>query len=222
MRAATVTCAAILCCLWALCLAPCAAWGQAKHLGTFGRTYGIAEPDMLEEIRARAAQIDWQKHLDAEKMKEKVKSFQPDNLQRLPKATRTRSFMTDPTYVLDMDIPDPRDPSGQTILYPKGFSFNPLDYRPLSSILVIFDATDPDQLAWFESTPYRDDFRAKVLLSDGNYFEVMERLDRPVFYLIAPHAERLQLQAVPSVIVQRDRALEVTEILVERQGEGQP
>ncbi len=188
--------------------------GVTKDLGSFGRVYEIAEPDMLEEIRARAAQVDWQKHLDPARMKAQVQDFQPPDLQRLPKATRTQSFLVDPTYVLEMDIPDPRDPSGRSILYPKGFAFNPLDYRPMPSILVILDGSDPEQIAWFESTPYREDLRTKLLLCDGNYFALMERLNRPVYYLIAPHAKRLQLRAVPSVVVQRGQTLEVTEFLV--------
>lgn len=183
---------------------------RAKYLGSTGRTYEIVEPDFLMEIEKKAAQVDWNKAMDRDRMKEKVKNFHPHNLKNLPKATANRTFYVDPTWTLDFDIPDGKG----GILYPKGYTFNPLDYRPLNSILVVLDAGDPEQIEWFKKTPYRDDYRVKVLLSGGNYYDLMMDLDRPVFYLVEPHAERLQLQAVPSVIIQRDNLLQVYEVLV--------
>jgi hypothetical protein len=83
------------------------------------------------------------------------------------------------------------------------------------AIIVVFNGADPDQVAWFESTPYLTDQRTKILLSDGSYYDLNIRFKRPVYYLFEKHAERLQVENVPAVIVQKNNMLEVTEFYVE-------
>lgn len=178
-----------------------------------GRTYEIVEQDLLEEIENRAAAVDWAKALEVDKMEEKIKNFQPEGMQRLPRAIIQREYEVDPTYVLEFDIPHPYYPG--EILYPKGFTFNPLDYQPFTSIIVILNAADPDQVAWFDESPYLNDMRTRVLLSDGNYYAMMERWERPIYYLFEAHAQRLKVSYVPAVIMQKNNMLHVTEYYLE-------
>ena len=182
----------------------------AKHLGTVGTVYPIVEPDALAEIREAAARVNWEKVIDQKKKLEMIKNFRPGKLHPLPVAKVDKTFLVDMTYTLDTDIPDGKG----GVLYPKGFSFNPLEYVSLTSVLVIIDAADRYQVGWFKASPYAGDYRTRLILSGGDYYDLTEELDRPVFYLVDAVAQRLQLAAVPSVIRQQDNMLQVREVLV--------
>jgi conjugal transfer pilus assembly protein TraW len=197
-------------CFLFILVALTASLASGKHLGTVGRVYPVVEPDALVEIRETAARVDWRKAIDKEKMMTRIKNFRPEYLHPLPVAGANRTFLQDMTYTLDIDIPDPRG----GILYPKGFSFNPLDYVNLTSTLVVIDAGDRRQVDWFKTSPYADDYRTRLLLAGGDYYDLAEELGRPIFYLMDTMARRLRLTAVPSVIRQEGNMLEVREMMV--------
>ena len=71
-----------------LCLRPCP--GSGRDLGRYGAVYPIVEPDALAEMKAKAARVDWRKHLDREKMTSKIREYKPKDLKRLrPAGTAT-------------------------------------------------------------------------------------------------------------------------------------
>lgn len=177
-----------------------------------GRIYPISEPDMLEELRTKAASVDWNKMVDKEKQKEKIKNFKPETLVSLPAAKQDRAYLVDMTYTLDVDLPDGKG----GLLYPKGYSFNPLDYTQLRGKLIVIDGSDPRQVAWFDASPYRDDINIKLLLTGGSYYQLMEKFRRPVFYYMQPMATRLQVEAVPAIVEQAGKMLKVTEVGLEK------
>lgn len=179
-----------------------------QHLPRQGQVYSITEPDMLAEIQAKAASVDWAKVLDRGKQRERLKNFQPETLVKLPSARSGRAFLVDMTYTLDVDLPDGKG----GILYPKGYSFNPLDYAPLRGKLIVIDGSDPLQVKWFADSPYVKDISVRLLLSGGSYSQLMEKFRRPVFYYMQPMAVRLQLEAVPSIVEQAGKQLKVTEV----------
>ena len=190
-----------------LCLF-CVEASIAKHLGTVGRVYPVQEQDALAEIREAAARVEWDKLIDREKSIGTIKEFRPPGLYSLPAAANDKVFQVDMTYILDGDIPDGKG----GVLYPKGFSFNPLEYLNLSSVLVVIDGEDQRQVKWFQSSEYSNDYRTKLLLSGGGYYDLSAELKRPVFYLQKDVAHRLQLAAVPSVVQQKGKVLEVLEV----------
>jgi conjugal transfer pilus assembly protein TraW len=178
---------------------------QAKVLGTFGMTYRISERDALAEIEDRARQVDWNKVLD----KRKVENYQgPPDRGHLPRAKRNRSFPVDMTYTTEIDVPDGKG----GILYPKGYTFNPLNYVTYPKTLVVIDGSDPEQVKWLASSEYDKRLDVTLLLSEGNFGVVSKRISRPVFYADRKIIERLKLKAVPSVIRQKGRLMEVTEV----------
>lgn len=180
---------------------------QARDLGRVGAVYPIAEPDSLAEIREKAAKVDWKKVFDKEKLTRKVRNFKPKDLKRLPAARRDRAFLSDLTYTLDVDIPDGKG----GILYPKGYTFNPLDYLRFRRTIVVINGNDCRQVEWFRKSPWNKDTNVMLLLTDGGYFELGKRLRRPVFYASALIVDRLGLKAVPSVVRQQGRFMEVRE-----------
>lgn len=178
---------------------------QAKVIGTYGTTYRITERDALAEIEERARRVDWSKVLD----KRKVENYQgPPDKASLPRAKRNRSFPIDMTYTTEIDIPDGKG----GILYPKGYTFNPLDYVTYPKTLVIIDGTDPEQVKWFAASVYDKRLDVTLLLTGGSFGAVSKRISRPLFYADRKMIERLKLKAVPSVVRQKGRLMEATEV----------
>jgi len=177
----------------------------AKVIGTFGTTYQISERDALTEMEERARHVDWNKVLD----KRKVENYQgPPDKVSLPRAKRNRSFPVDMTYTTEIDVPDGKG----GILYPKGYTFNPLDYITYPKTLVIIDGTDLDQVKWFSASEYDKRVDVTLLLTKGNFGTVAKRINRPLFYADRKIIDRLKLKAVPSVIKQEGRLMGVREI----------
>lgn len=176
------------------------------NLGTVGETYPVVEKDVVAELRQEAAKRD--KAADNPSLAERIKSYQPANLHPLPHAAADKTFMVDMTYTLDHDL---LDGEGK-VLYPKGYTFNPLDYISFPGGLVVIDGDDPSQVRWFEKSPYAGNRRARLLLANGYAFQLIQQLQRPVFYLTKDIAERLKLSAVPSIVVQKENEMLVREI----------
>lgn len=192
--------------------------GSARvvNLGRFGAVYPIAEPDVLKDIQEAASRVDWQKVFDQKRFEERIKAFRPPDLKKLPRAKEPRVRLVDLTWTLPFDIPKVNE-RGEIvgILYPKGYTFNPLDYVTYPRTLVVIDADDPLQLEWFERSRYLNDPEVTLLLSGGSWYEVSQRLKRPVFYAFGFVVERLKIEKVPSVLRQKGRFMEVKEIDVE-------
>lgn len=200
-RTTTTTCLSL-----AALLLACAAL-PAKELGRYGNLYPIVEPDALVEMKAKAARVDWGKQFNKDRMARKIREYRPRELVSLPAAGHQRTFLVDMTHSLAMDIPDGKG----GILYRKGYSFNPLDYVKLERVLVIINGSDRRQVEWFRRSAWNKDINAMLLLTDGSYSTLGERLKRPVFYADRLLVTRLGLQAVPSVAVQKGNMIEVTE-----------
>ena len=190
--------------LSALWIITCATQVLAAHtrLEPVGKTYPIVEQDIREEFKQKATAID----LDA--LFNTHNRYQPANLHTLPRAASDRAFTVDLTHTLEHDIKD----SQGNLLYPQGFTFNPLQYAGLSGGLVVIDGSDPEQVEWFKGSPYFQNHRAILLLSGGHAAEVKQELKRPVYYLTHDIAARLQLKAAPSVVVEQDNKLTVREV----------
>ena len=164
----------------------------------------------MSEIRAAVNRMDRSKSMSQETIRTKVHDFRPSTLHPLPSAKIDKVFQVDMTYTLKNDIPDGKG----GVLYPKGYAFNPLDYVNLTSVLVVINAEDKRQVEWFKTSPYGSDYHTRLLLAGGDYHDLAEQLKRPVFYLMDDVAERLHLAAVPSVVRQNGKKLEVTEVLI--------
>lgn len=181
---------------------------SAKNLGVVGKTYPFAERDALAEIEERAKQVDWDKHLA--KLKSDVARYKPE-LPELPRVIADRVRRTDSTYVLEVDVPDPRDPS--RILYPKGFSFNPFQYFTLPGCIVFVNVGDKKQLAWLKKSSFAGDASATILLTGGEAAEAEEMFARPFTYATSSLVDRLNVLAVPSAVCQKGAEVEVHEYL---------
>ena len=190
--------------LWLAWLSPARA-GEIVRLEPVGPTSAVIETDLAETPRQRAVSVD------LEQLRSVQARYQPANLHVLPRATKDSSITVDLSHTLKEDV---QDANGQ-VLYPAGFTFNPLRYVSLSGTLVVIDGSDPEQVAWFKGSPYGANRRALLLLSGGLAAALRDELQRPVAYLTEDLAQRLQLRAVPSVVMEQDQHLTVREVLID-------
>ena len=181
---------------------------HAKDLGVVGATYSIAETDALTEIENRLKAIDWNKNFGKDVTEKLIKNYEPPHIAYLPPAKENRVFMVDMTYTLEMDIPDGKG----GILYPKGYTFNPLDYLAVPSTYVFIDGDDKNQVKWFKNSEYAKSLNTRLLFTNGSYSKVSKELKIPVFYANALIIARFSLKAVPSVVRQKGAVMEVKEI----------
>ena len=90
------------------------------NLGSVGETYPVVEPDVVTELKQKAAELDREKD---NSLLEQMKEYQPANLQTLPRSLSDKTFLVDMAYTLDRDLVD----GDGKIIYPRGYTFNPLD-----------------------------------------------------------------------------------------------
>lgn len=174
---------------------------------TIGRTWPIAEPDAMAEIEARAER-------QPANIREK---FGPRSAWSALKGATLASAREDrvrnvvPFYTLDTEI---RLPDGK-LLYPKGFTFNPLTYVSLPQRLVI---VHPRDLGWALKTATLTDW---IILTGGgdprdDALSLGERHGRALFMLEERVKDRLGLTVAPVIVRQVGQKLELTEVRLDR------
>lgn len=186
-------------CLVALLVLSLAPPAFCKDLGTAGKTYEIAEPDLLAAIQERVAAVDWGKYLTMAAFEKKFREYRPQNAAPfLPAAEKDAEYPIDMTYVTEFAVPD----GNGGILYPKGYAFDPNDYLAYSYTLVIIDAGDKRQVEWFKASPYVKDIKTKLLITGGSWWDISEAFKRQVFLADSRLVERFRLKALPSIVRQ--------------------
>ena len=170
---------------------------------TIGRTWPIAEPDAMTEIEAAAARqpVNIASRFGPRASWSALKGASLG----VARENRTRSVV--PFYTLDQEI---RLPDGK-LLYPKGFTFNPLSYVSLPQRLVI---VHPRDLGWALKTAALSDW---ILLTGGgnrqdDALSLGEQHNRALFILEERVKQRLGLTVAPVIVRQAGQRLELTEI----------
>ncbi|MBI5327451.1 MAG: hypothetical protein HZB80_04035 [Deltaproteobacteria bacterium] len=117
-------------------------------------------------------------------------------------------------YTLDFDIPDGKG----GILYPKGFTFNPLDYVPFNKTIVVINGANEDEIKWFVESKYYTEKGTNItlLITDGEWISLSDRLKIAVFYLTTQISNRFRLNSTPSVIKRNESKMEVIEFDVKK------
>ncbi|MBU0993393.1 MAG: hypothetical protein KJ737_12940 [Proteobacteria bacterium] len=184
--------------------------GQILDLGVYGNSYPIVEKDGITALEDLSKGVSIQDLIDKEEVQKKIVGFRPETTH-LPKSIEEREFLVDLSYSLSFDIPD----QDGNIIYPKGYTFNPLKYVTNPRIYVVIDGEDPDQINWFKGSPYYDNAGVTLLITQGSYTELVEDLDRPVFYALKKITDRFQLEHVPSIVRQNGEYMHVREVTCE-------
>lgn len=169
---------------------------EAMRTETVGRVYPIIEIDALEEIEAKVASTPFDpKVFGGEDDWSALKS------PALPLAPEANTRDVIPFFSLSFDIPD----KDGNILYPKGYTFNPLEYMRLPQRLIV---VNDEQLEWAFTQAETGDM---VLLSSGNALEATRQVGRAVFKLEKQIRDRFDLKYVPSIVWQKGAKLVIEE-----------
>lgn len=192
-------------------LLACALVTAAAHAQTsvIGRTWPIAEPDALDEIEARTQKLP-PSLANRFGPRERWSAMKAAPLG-VTAANRVRSVV--PFYTLEFDV---KLPDGR-LLYPKGFTFNPLSYVSLPQRLVV---VRPEDLGWALRTATPTDW---ILLAAGarasaDAIALGEKVGRPLFILEDRVKARLGLEVAPVIVAQVGQKLQLTEVKLDRTG----
>lgn len=196
--------------LFALLVPACS---SGESLGVYGNTWEIGEPDLLDAMKKRAAEMDG--NGETKKLQEKLIAQTKEHLQNPRRVTgvvttvRPRTFFYDPSIVLPKDI---KDQKGRVIVR-AGTYINPLRMQPLSKALLFIDETDRRQVDYALKLTQSEP-RTKVILVGGSWVEMSKRLQRQAYFdqggaLVG----KFQIKQVPALVRQAGEVLKIEETL---------
>ena len=193
-------------------LAALPASASAKDLGARGATWGIAEPDLLEEIESRL--LEMQRSGALARLKEEARERarrtleEPPPVRGIAPATRERSRLFDPAIVVERDI---RTADG-ILIAAAGTPVNPLERMPLTRELLFVDGRREAEIAW----ALAHERPAKIVLLAGRPLDLMRKHRRPFFFDTGGRlAARFGIAATPSLAEQDGTRLRITEVPVD-------
>ncbi|MFC6674134.1 hypothetical protein [Marinobacterium aestuariivivens] len=176
----------------------------------------ISEPDLIELMKQRFAQIDWE-----EKKEAAIRNFwEQQSFRELPEAHKDRVREIDPTVYIAEDITAPDG----TVIAKQGDLINPLDVAPFTQAVVVLDPLDEDQVvrvkdALPEIGKIPGVTRVTYIVTRldrekgwDSYRSVTDAFDAPVFLLTPDVAQRFELEYVPSIITAQKGRFVVTEL----------
>jgi conjugal transfer pilus assembly protein TraW len=174
--------------------------GQEHGVMTMGPTLPTIEPDLAEVFRQKAAAADF----TGERDKAINRYWERAALIGLPQATEDTSRIVDPTTWLSSDL---HDGSGHVVAA-AGMPLRASGAHALQHRLVIFDATDERQVRWAREVVLEPGLPVILMVSEVDraagwqgWDRLVERFGMPVYVLPVQLAARLQLNAVPTLVI---------------------
>lgn len=185
----------------------------AKDFGTHGPVWEIAEPNLLEVIKARIETMQNNGELDAmrEEMQDTTRAYvnRPRPVLGLMPAEETHTFEVDLSITLDRDLMDHRG----VVFAHAGTRINPLDYSHFNQRIVVFDGDVPEQVAFALSEG--NELDTLLVLTNGAPLKLMRSHGRRFYFdQDAQITSRFQISRLPSVITRGERAMIVREVPV--------
>ncbi len=161
-----------------------------------GAVYSIAEPDALVEMEEAAAgkSVSLDDFGDSDDWTATASVLLP-----VAESDDTRSVA--PFFSLPFDIPDGKG----GVLYPAGFTFNPLEHVRLYETIWI---AREEHLEWVMANAGDTDI---VILSGGNALKASNRHRSPIYALQQDFIYRLDLRVAPSRVFQSGSLLTIEE-----------
>lgn len=186
---------------------------SAGHLGVYGRTWEIVEPDMLEEIMSKLKKMEQSGELakieEAAKTKAVDSIRNPKPIAGITRAAKHRKWTWDPSVIVNEDI---LGPDG-SVLIPAGYVLNPLDHQSWGRRVMLFiDGRDPRQVDFAKKRVQSNDM-TRVILVAGSWLDISNDWQRQVFFDQGGDlVSRLGIQHVPATVRQSGRVLEIEEL----------
>jgi len=182
----------------------------SEDLGQLGKVYPVIERDMTEIIKEKIAEKKQSGEIDRlhkrleKRGLERVK--RPIGVKK-SRAISYRSFLIDPTYTVQSDIKDAKG----AVLYPRGYSFNPLDIKPLTKTLCFIDGDDDEQIEWLMQY-CGDGQEFKNILVNGDYQHAVNETGLRLYFDQGGYlSTKFRVDALPAVVRQSGKYLYVEE-----------
>jgi hypothetical protein len=182
---------------------------KVKRLNPEGELYRIAEKDALKEIEEKI------RSLDIKKLEKRIAASINKKLvfkSEFPHACKNATYSFIPWYVLNVDI---KNEKGE-VIYPKGYTFNPLDYIPFPFVFVFFDGGSRVEVEWVKKNFKNAGGSVFLVATGGSLFELVKELERPVYKLTPELKERFQIRKTPTVAKAVNKTIIVQEIGVHK------
>lgn len=190
---------------------------KAKDFGVHGTLYPIAEEDPIALIQQKLKTMEETGELaqHTHELQKYVKSAveRPAPVSGITKATKSRVFYYDPSYVVSQHL---RDHAGK-VFAKKGEKINPLTKIALKQSLLFFDGDDKEQLAWAHAHLQEHPLKTKLILIRGAPLSMSEELKVSVYLDQGGIlTQKLGVTHVPAHISQEGYFLRVEEIPLSR------
>ncbi len=184
---------------------------QAKDFGTHGVIYPIEEEDPIQLIQQKLIVMEERGELERHNKELQKKTAaaveRPQPVTGITRATESRVFYFDPTYVVQEDLKDHRG----RIIAKKGTKINPLETVNLSQNLVFFDGDDVQQREYVQQELKVENI--KSVLVKGAPLALSEEWQVPVYFdqggLLT---KKLGIHHVPAFVSKENLRLRIEEI----------
>ena len=186
---------------------------HAEDLGVIGKTYDIAERDLIEVIKDKLRHMEKTGELAKRQTEYKNRVMSgiehPKPIPGIQATETANTHYYDPSIVTDKDI---ADATGK-ILYPRGTRVNPLDYIGWNKYLLFVDARDQKQLDMSKRIMATSDKPVKLVLVAGEPLNLMRKWKKQVYYDQGGIlARRFAITQVPAIVSQEGRRLRIDEL----------
>ena len=186
---------------------------HAEDLGVIGKSYDIAERDLIEFMKDKLRHME--KTGELAKLQSDYKKRVMSGIEHpkpIPGMQATETANThyyDPSIVTDKDV---ADATGK-ILYPRGTRVNPLDYIGWNKYLLFVDARDAKQLEFSKKITAASDRPVKLVLVAGAPLELMRKWKMPVYFDQGGRlTRRFAITQVPAIVRQEGKRLRIDEL----------
>lgn len=195
--------------------------GDEGDLGSYGPVTHISEPDLIEVMKRRVMEIDWD-----EKRENAIASYwEKYQFNHLPPATASRTRSIDPSVYITEDIVTP---DGQVVAH-AGDVINPLAMRRFTQVIVVFDPLSNQfgkqlqeaiEEAKDRSGAVRVTYIATRMDRDkgwASYEEVANEVGEHIYILTPDVMNRFQIEKTPSIVMAEQGMFVVEELPINRE-----
>jgi conjugal transfer pilus assembly protein TraW len=188
-------------------------WGYARCIGIIGQTYAIKEIDFLDFIQSRALAMEQNGFVNKlqNDMKKSAASYRdrPISVYGVEHATEAKSWLLDPSIVLDHDVVTP---DGKLVAA-RGSRVNPLVHVSLSKTLIFYNADDKEEMKWVAGLDKKLKGEDKIILVNGSILKEEKRLSKQVYFDQSGRlTARFNIKHVPATVVQEGTFLRINEV----------
>lgn len=186
---------------------------HAKNLGTYGPTFEIAEPDLLQVIESKLSNLKKSGKLDAlqktwqQQAKQSVE--RPKPVSHIRHTSKPRVFYFDPSVTIPTDFKDHRG----AVFQKAGARVNPLSTISMTKALLFLDGDDKAQVAWALAETKTRNHKALLILVKGSPTQHMEQTKQRFYFDQGGRlVKKFGIKQVPARVSQAGLLLKVEEL----------